>query len=121
MFDLTFLANKIMGAVAALIGVAGFAVFYIPPKLRGKPALMVGMLIGGVAVGFSVLFSDVVGYWLGLDMSNPEIRIAVNGVGGIVSIPIMGWLANFVEARQEKDIIEVVADLRNASDKDKEV
>ena len=44
MFDLTFLANKIMGAVAALIGVAGFAVFYIPPKLRGKPALMVGML-----------------------------------------------------------------------------
>lgn len=110
-----FFTNKVVGIISALLGVAGLTVFWIPPKLRGKQGIAVGILIGGVASIMSVLFGEIAITYFKLDPFDIEVRMAVNGAIGIVSLPLMGWLSNFFEKRSGKDIVQIANELRGKS------
>jgi len=51
---------------------------------------------------------------MGVDFQNIDIALGIGWVIGIASVGIVAWVANFLEKREGKDILEVATEVKAA-------
>lgn len=113
MMELQFLINKITAIIGALIGSAGISVFWTPPRLREKSRLAAGIMIGGVSSGSAVIFSGFIMQKLGFSPTDIDNILAVGGLIGILAMPVMGWIGNYLHEKEDETITDVAKELKN--------
>lgn len=91
--------------------------FWMPERLRKHSQVAAGAIIGGVSVGSGVIFGGALAVWLGMNPNDANTALAVGGGIGLVAVAIVSWLANFFDNRQNKDLLEVVAEIRQPAKK----
>jgi hypothetical protein len=109
-----FLIAKLAAAFTALAGGLSISFFYQPKKLHQHGKLAAGAIIGSIAVASSFALGGVIAHLLGVDFQNIDIALGIGWVVGILSVGIVAWVANFLEKREGKDILEVATEVKAA-------
>jgi len=109
-----FIIGKALSALAGLIGGLSISVFWQPEKIKQHGRLAAGALIGGISVGGAFTLGGLVARYLGLDLADMDTALGIGFVIGVTSVGIINFIANFLERRESRDILEVVGEVREA-------
>jgi ethanolamine transporter EutH len=109
-----YFLSKLAAAVAALLGSLSISLFYQPKKLHQHGKLAAGAIIGSIAVSCAFALGGWIAFMFGLDFQNIDIALGLGWVIGILSVGIVTWVANFLEKRESKDILEVADEVQAA-------
>lgn len=112
---ISFAISKIYYGFAALFGGFMVSFFFMPAKLKEYTPVAAGAIIGGISVGAGVIFGGALAVQLGMNPNDANTALAVGGGIGLGAVAIVSWLANFFDKRQNKDILEVVTEIRQAT------
>ena len=104
--------SKGAAAIAALFGGLSVSFFYQPKRLHQFGRLAAGAIIGGISVGASFALAGLLAAQLGLDFNDFDTALGLGYVVGMLSVGVIAWIANFLQKREEKDILEVAQELR---------
>lgn len=100
-----YLITKIASAIGGLLG-GGAILTYIRPKTVGE-----AFMRGGLSVGSAMVFTMPLLQWIGLD-NNWENQLMGGFVIGFLAYSILGMIANFLLKNSNKDIVEIVKDIK---------
>lgn len=100
-----YLITKIASAIGGLLG-GGAILTYIRPKTVGE-----AFMRGGLSVGSAMVFTMPLLHWIGLD-NNWENQLMGGFVIGFLAYSILGMIANFLLKNSNKDIVEIVKDIK---------
>jgi hypothetical protein len=104
--------SKGAAAIAALFGGLSVSFFYQPKRLHQFGRLAAGAIIGGISVGASFALAGLIATQVGLDFNDFDTALGIGYVVGMMSVGVIAWIANFLQKREEKDILEVAQELR---------
>ncbi|CAB4169009.1 hypothetical protein UFOVP581_33 [uncultured Caudovirales phage] len=110
-----FALSKAAAALAGLFGGLSVSFFWQPKKLHQHGKLAAGAIIGGMAVSAAFTLGGMIARWLGLNFNDVDTALGLGYIIGILCVGIIAWLANFLERRENKDILEVVQEVRSAA------
>jgi hypothetical protein len=102
------LTTKIASMIGGLFGGAAILTF-IRPKTIGE-----AFTRGGISVGSAIIFGIPLLESIGLKVTW-ETQLMSGFCVGFVSYSILGMVANFLAKNQNKDVVEVVRDIRDVS------
>lgn len=112
---ISFAISKIYYGIAALFGGFMLSFFWMPDRLKKHTPVAAGAIIGGVSVGAGVIFGGALAVQFGMDPNDANTALALGGSIGLVAVAIVSWLANFFDRRQNKDLLEVVTEMRQVT------
>lgn len=107
-----YIISKGAAALAALVGGLSVSFFYQPKKLHEHGKLVAGAIIGAIAVGAAFATGGLIAIHLGLNFEDIDIALGIGYLIGIMSVGLIAWIANFLEKREEKDLLEVIKEIR---------
>lgn len=107
-----YFISKFAAAFAGLVGGLSVSFFWQPKKLHQHGRMTAGAIIGSIAVASAFALGGIVAYLLGVDFHNIDIAMGIGWVIGILSVGLVSWVANFLHKREEKDLLEVVSEVR---------
>lgn len=107
-----YFISKFAAAAAGLVGGLSVSFFYQPKKLHQHGKLAAGAIIGSIAVSSAFALGGIMAYLLGVDFHNIDIALGLGWLIGILSVGLVAWVANFLEKRESKDILEVAAEVK---------
>ena len=110
--DTHYIVTKILYALGGMFGGIAMGMFSKHAQLRQYGNLAAGVMIGGISAGAAVAFGGLIAQSLGLDPRGADVAMAVGTSVGLVALAVIGWLANFFNKRQDKDILEVAAEVK---------
>ena len=101
----SYLTAKVASMVGGLFG--GFAILtFIKPKTIGE-----AFMRGGMSVGSAMVFTQPL--LVMADISNNwESQLMGGFVVGFLAYTVLGMVANFLQKNQNKDIVQVVKDVK---------
>lgn len=109
-----YFLSKTAAAFAGLIGGLSISFFWQPKKLHQHGRLAAGAIIGSIAVASAFALGGLIAHFLGMDFQNIDIALGIGWTIGIVSVGLVAWVANFLEKRENKDILEVATEVKQA-------
>ena len=112
---ISFAISKVYYGIAALFGGFMLSFFWMPERLKKHTPVAAGAIIGGVSVGAGVIFGGALAVQLGMNPNDANTALAVGGGIGLSAVAIVSWLANFFDNRQNKDLLEVVTEIRQVA------
>lgn len=112
---ISFAISKVYYGFAALFGGFMLSFFWMPERLKKHTPVAAGAIIGGVSVGAGVIFGGALAVQLGMNPNDANTALAVGGGIGLGAVAIVSWLANFFDSRQNKDLLEVVTEIRQVA------
>lgn len=112
---ISFAISKVYYGIAALFGGFMLSFFWMPERLKKHTPVAAGAIIGGVSVGAGVIFGGWLAVQLGMNPNDANTALAVGGGIGLSAVAIVSWLANFFDNRQNKDLLEVVTEIRQVA------
>lgn len=107
-----YFISKFAAAAAGLVGGLSVSFFYQPKKLHQHGKLAAGAIIGSIAVSSAFALGGVLAYLLGVDFHNIDIAMGLGWLIGILSVGLVAWVANFLEKRESKDILEIAEEVQ---------
>lgn len=107
-----FALTKGLSAMAGLFGALSVSFFWRPKAFHEHGKLVAGALIGGIGVGAAVALGGIIIKYFGLDAQSADVALGVGYLVGVLSVGVIGLLANFFKARENKDILEVAQEVR---------
>lgn len=100
-----YITAKIAAAIGGFFGGAGIMTF-IKPKSIGE-----AFMRGGVSVGSAIIFSGpALRHFSATE--DWELQLMAGACIGFIAYSVLGMVANFLLRRQDKDIKEVVDEVR---------
>lgn len=108
----SWIFTKLMFGISACFGAFGLAVFWTPKHLQSHSKLAQGCIIGGIAVGSSFAVGGFLLMKMGLDAEQIDNVTTVGFMVGVLSIAALNFLGNFFDKREEKDILEIVDEIK---------
>lgn len=109
-----FALSKGLSAMAGLFGALSVSFFWRPKAFHEHGKLVAGALIGGIGVGAAVALGGIIIKYFGMDAQSADVALGVGYLVGVMSVGVIGLLANFFKARENKDILEVAQEVRAA-------
>lgn len=109
-----FAITKILQAVAGLFGALSFSFFYRPKAFDDYGKLTVGAIVGGIGVGASVALGGVIIQYLGMDLKSLDAALGIGYITGGMSVGVIGLIANTFKQRENKDLLQIIQELRAA-------
>jgi len=85
------------------------------PALRNYGKTATGVIVGGTAVGTSVIFGGWLTVYLGLNPHDADTAMAVGGLIGFFSFTIIKSFVAFFDRLDGKDIVEVAVEVKKAA------
>lgn len=113
--DLSKLLALVVSGVAGLFGSFALSVFWLPAQVAEKSAFMRGVIIGGVGVSMSTVFSGVVMRTLGYSSGDLDYLMPVGFLLGASALSGVNLLANTFKKRKEADLFDVAREARGAA------
>lgn len=112
---ISFAISKIYYGIAALFGGFMLSFFWMPDKLKEYTPIAAGAIIGGISAASGVIFGGWLAIRLGMDPYDANTALAVGGAIGISAVGIIALIANTFNNRKNKDLLEVVQEVRQAT------
>lgn len=107
---------KALHWIVAAFGGLMISVFYVPKKLMNLTLMQRIFVIGGVCGTMGAVFTGLAVLWLskqlGFDPLDWNFVLPVSLTVGASSLTIVIATANFLKKSEDKDIVEVVKDLK---------
>lgn len=113
----SFAISKVYYGLAALFGGFMLSFFWKPERLKQHAPIAAGAIIGGISVGSGVIFGGATAVWLGMNPNDANTALAVGGAIGLFAVAIVSFIANFFDKRQNKDLLEIVQEVRGVAAK----
>lgn len=110
-----YVISKGAAALAGLFGGLSVSFFWQPRRLHQHGKLAAGAIIGGISVSAAFTLGGLAARWVGLNFNDVDIALGIGYVIGVLCVGVIAWLANFLEKREEDDILEVVQEVRGAA------
>jgi hypothetical protein len=110
-----YLISKAAATFAALLGALSVSFFYQPKKLHEHGKLAAGAIIGGISVSAAFTLAGIIANQLGVDFSQVDNALGIGYLIGILSVGVIAWVANFLSKREDKDILEVVKEIKDGT------
>lgn len=114
-----YVISKSAAALAGLMGGLSVSFFWQPKRLHQHGKLAAGAIIGGISVASAFSLGGLAANLLGMDFASIDIALGLGFMIGVGCVGVIAWLANFLERREDLDILEVVQEVRNPSKKRK--
>jgi len=99
-------------ALAGLFGSISMSFLWMPAKFREHSRLAAGAIIGGIGVMAAIALGGLLIRQFGLDPESLDVALGVGYLVGAMSLGVIGWIANFFEKREKKDILEVYKEVK---------
>ena len=99
-------------SLAALLGALSVSMFWQPKKLHQHGKLAAGAIIGGISVSAAFALGGLIAKWAGLNFEEIDTALGLGYAIGVLSVGVIAWVANFLEKRENRDILEVVQEVR---------
>jgi drug/metabolite transporter (DMT)-like permease len=103
--------DKIIGAIAGFFGGVSLAFFWRPKALMGYGMLVAGAIIGAISVAASFVFSGIIVKSLGFE-DDVDMILAIGYFVGMIATVMIMWIANFIKAREDKDIMQIAKEIK---------
>jgi hypothetical protein len=110
-----YLLSKAAATFAALLGALSVSFFYQPKKLHEHGKLAAGAMIGGISVSAAFTLAGIIANQFGVDFTQIDNALGIGYIIGITSVGVIAWVANFLSRREEKDILEVVREIKDGT------
>jgi hypothetical protein len=110
-----YLLSKGAATFAALLGALSVSFFYQPKKLHEHGKLAAGAIIGGISVSAAFTLAGIIANQLGVDFTQIDNALGIGYIIGITSVGVIAWVANFLSKREDKDILEVVKEIKDGT------
>lgn len=103
-------------SLAALLGALSVSMFWQPKKLHQHGKLAAGAIIGAISVSAAFALGGLIAKWTGLNFEEIDTALGLGYAIGVLSVGVIAWVANFLEKRENKDILEVADELRGRAE-----
>lgn len=117
----SYVISKGAAALAGLFGGLSVSFFWQPKRLHQHGKLAAGAIIGGISVSAAFALGGIIARWIGLNFADIDVALGLGYAIGVLCVGVIAWLANFLEKREHKDILEVANELRGQVDSSKKV
>ncbi len=116
-FDYHYTINKIFATLSGIAGVIIFSYFYVPQNIKEKSLFAKGMILGSVGTFVPLIFTGSLLRWMGLDETDFEYICMGGFIIGMFSPMILHFAGNFGKKRVDRDIVEVINEIRGGGNK----
>lgn len=113
MIDNVVLISKMFSAVAGTAGGIILSLFWLPPPLMKRGEFIGGILIGGIGAFSAATMAGMIANVSGFEPNDVDAALGIGFLVGLISIGVIGFIANFFEKRQSADIMEVASEIKN--------
>lgn len=110
---ISYISAKVAAMVGGFLGGAAILTFIRPKSISEA------FIRGGVSVGSATIFSSPILDIINID-PNWENQSMAGFIVGFIAYGVLGMVANFLLKYQNKDIVEVVKEIKNGEDKKEE-
>lgn len=107
-----YLFSKGAAALSALFGGLSVSFFYQPSKLHEHGKLAAGAIVGGISVGAGFMLGGIAAKSMGMNFEDIDVALGLGYVIGMLSVGLIAWVANFLEKREKKDLLEVFDEVK---------
>lgn len=108
----SFWLTKIIMSLSGLFGALGISVFWKPKALKGHTQIQTAVIMGGLGVGAAFSLGGFAMQKMGMTATQIDNAAAVGFLVGITATGLMNFIGNFFEQREDKDIIDVVKEVK---------
>ncbi len=84
------------------------------PALDGYGKAATACIVGGSAVGVAIIFGGALAVYLGMNPNDVNTGMAIGGGIGLVSFTIIKAFVKFFDRIDNKDIVEVAKEVKDA-------
>lgn len=107
--------SKLWLAVGGSFGSGALGAVWRPAALDGYGSLTKGVIIGGIGAGAPVMLGGFIATQLGLDPRSADVGMAIGTLVGLCSVGSIVFAANFFKRREDKDVLEIVQEVRSVA------
>jgi hypothetical protein len=111
---LSYALSKVPYGLAALFMGMGFIFFRKEQTIRTHGKLASAAIIGGACTGSAVIFGGALAVYFGMDPNDVNTATAIGGGIGLIAVSLLIALANYFDKNEDKDILELVQDVKAA-------
>jgi hypothetical protein len=83
------------------------------PALEGYGRVATACIVGGSAVGISIIFGGALAVYMGMNPNDVNTSMAVGGAIGLVSFTVIKAFVKFFDRMDNKDIVEVAKEVKD--------
>jgi hypothetical protein len=83
------------------------------PALDGYGRAATACIVGGSAVGISIIFGGALAVYMGMNPNDVNTSMAVGGAIGLVSFTVIKAFVKFFDRMDNKDIVEVAKEVKD--------
>jgi hypothetical protein len=83
------------------------------PALDGYGRAATACIVGGSAVGISIIFGGALAVYLGMNPNDVNTSMAIGGAIGLVSFTVIKAFVKFFDRIDNKDIVEVAKEVKD--------
>lgn len=110
-----YVISKGAAALAGLFGGLSVSFFWQPKRLHQHGKLAAGAIIGGISVSAAFALGGLIARYVGLNFSDVDVALGLGYLIGVICVGVIAWIANFLEKREDKDVLEVAQEIRSAA------
>lgn len=108
----SWITNKIIQGIAALVGGLSMAILWLPKRLMHHGKVVGVMIAGGLSALSGMTLTGIVAMKLGIVTTDLDILIGVSMIIGAVWIALLNLLANTFQSREGQKIEDVISEIR---------
>jgi hypothetical protein len=82
------------------------------PALDGYGRAATACIVGGSAVGISIIFGGALAVYMGMNPNDVNTSMAVGGAIGLVAFTVIKAFVKFFDRMDNKDIVEVAKEVK---------
>ena len=83
------------------------------PALEGYGRAATACIVGGSAVGISIIFGGAMAVYFGMNPDDVNTAMAIGGAIGLVSFTVIKAFVKFFDRIDNKDIVEVAKEVKD--------
>ena len=83
------------------------------PALDGYGRAATACIVGGSAVGISIIFGGALAVYMGMNPNDVNTSMAVGGAIGLVAFTVIKAFVKFFDRMDNKDIVEVAKEVKD--------
>jgi hypothetical protein len=106
-----FISTKVAAGLSALFMATVVMFVSKKPMLKGKTRLATGAIVGGIAVGSSVIFVGVIAIIMGMNPNDVNVASGIGGIIGLVALTVIKAAVLWLDKFDDKDIAEVISEV----------